>query len=198
MFTLQNAIIPMPQHIEDKEFEISIKSCDVSGCDKEVIEKKLSGFGVFTDETGYKISIKTDKTDKRFKNAGKKEGYIIDVHKDKAEVIGYDEAGTYYGAVSLGKLFHREGDSVLLPGCFISDYPYFGTRGHFMECRYGSDFMTFDDWKNGIDYLSEMKINTLTIGIYGCWKRQYDGIFAEYLYTPISKYPCLKTPREGI
>ena len=49
-----------------------------------------------------------------------------------------------------------------------------------MECRYGSDFMTYEDWKNGIDYLSEMKINKIVCGLYGCWGRQYDGDFAEY------------------
>ena len=49
-------------------------------------------------------------------------------------------------------------------------------RGHFMECRYGSDFMTLDDRKDAIDYFADMKINTLIIGLYGCWPRQYDGI----------------------
>lgn len=63
--------------------------------------------------------------------------------------------------------------------CFILDYPHYATCRHFMEYRYGSDFTTFEDWKKEIDYLSEIKINTLTIGLYGCWPRQYDGMLAE-------------------
>ena len=55
--------------------------------------------------------------------------------------------------------------------------------------------MTYDDWKQGLDYLSEMKINMVVCGVYGCWVRQYDGDFAEYLYIPFEKYPELKTPR---
>ena len=64
-----------------------------------------------------------------------------------------------------------------------------------MECRYGSDFMTLEDWKKGLRYFSEMKINTITVGLYGCWSRQYDGEFAEYLYIPFKKHPELSTPR---
>lgn len=64
-----------------------------------------------------------------------------------------------------------------------------------MECRYGSDFMSYKDWTDAIDYLSETKINTIVMGLYGCWGRQYDKELTEYLYVPIKKYPEMKTPR---
>ena len=55
--------------------------------------------------------------------------------------------------------------------------------------------MTLEDWKKAIDYLSETKINKMIVGLYGCWPRQYDGEFAEYLYIPFKKHPELSTPR---
>lgn len=127
--------------------------------------------------------------------ASKSEAYIIDITENSAHLIASDEAGAYYAAVTFAKLIHRKGNSILLPCCRILDYPRYKTRGHFMECRYGSDFMTQKDWENAIDYLSEMKINKVVCGLYGCWGRQYDGEFAEYLYIPFKKYPDLKTPR---
>lgn len=145
---------------------------------------------------GYEIVLKTSPEDSRFEGNGKKEGYIIDIGTQRAEIIGFDDAGAFYGAITFSKLLHQNEDNILIPKCFISDYPEFEKRGHFMECRYGSDFMSLDDWKKAVDYLSDMKINTLTIGVYGCWHRQYDGIFAEYQYIPLKKYPELNTPRD--
>jgi N-acetyl-beta-hexosaminidase len=125
----------------------------------------------------------------------KKEGYIIDITEEKAVLKAADAAGAYYAAATFEQIIHREGTEVFLPLCHIEDYPKFEKRGHFMECRYGSDFMTFEDWKKGIDYLSKMKVNKIIVGLYGCWGHHYDNRFAEYLYYPFKKHPELKTPR---
>lgn len=182
-------IIPTPQYIIDKQKNISFKNAEIS-CNAE----NMPSFDI-PKGNDYKISISVNPDDKRFDVNGKPEAYIIDINENCADLCGYDNTGTYYACITFAKLLKKTSDGYILPQCFILDYPHFKTRGHFMECRYGSDFMTLEDWKNAIDYLSEMKINTLTIGLYGCWPRQYDGMLAEYQYIPFKKYPQFKTPR---
>lgn len=209
MFNLSSAIIPTPQYIEDRNSPVYIGKFSQSefyfdfngdgsvyNSAANLLSSKMSEFFLLSDNTkNYKITLCVDSTNRLFAGKGKSEAYIIDINVDSACIIGYDEAGAYYGAVSFSSLIHTDGDCVVLPQCHIFDYPVYSKRGHFMENRYGSDFMTLDDWKKGIDYLSAMKINTLVIGLYGCWDRQYDGKIAEYQYIPFKKYPELKTPR---
>lgn len=209
MFNLQNAIIPTPAHIQDGKQVVCIGKISSPDCaliadgSGEVLESatKLlnSAFEkvMFSkDASGkYQIRLCINPSDTRFSGMGKKEAYVISITQSGAELVGYDDAGAYYAAVSFAALIHTVGSSVYLPVCEIADYPHFAKRGHFMECRYGSDFMTLDDWKKGIDYLSQMKINTIITGLYGCWNRQFDGEFAEYQYIPFKKFPQLKTPR---
>ncbi len=209
MFNLQNAIIPTPAHIQDGKQVVCIGKISSPDCaliadgSGEVFESatKLlnSAFEkvMFSkDASGkYQIRLCINPSDTRFSGMGKKEAYVISITQSGAELVGYDDAGAYYAAVSFAALIHTVGSSVYLPVCEIADYPHFAKRGHFMECRYGSDFMTLDDWKKGIDYLSQMKINTIITGLYGCWNRQFDGEFAEYQYIPFKKFPQLKTPR---
>lgn len=209
MFDLNSAIIPTPQYTEDRKASIVIGKLSKANfyfdfsCGGEVMESakglltdKMTEFALVPNGKKYKISLKVDDKASAFGENAKSEAYFIDINENEAVITGYDEGGAYYGAVSFASLVHMRGDLICLPECFILDYPKFSQRGHFMENRYGSDFMTLDDWKKGIDYLSEMKINTLIIGLYGCWSRQYDGDFAEYQYIPFRKYPELKTPRQ--
>lgn len=210
MFNLKNAIIPTPVKINDLGKGIKIGT--VSNCKytvlapydtdmvKEAVKFIEKSFNQKAScnicDNGYKITITIDKENAAFKDITSNEAYLLNVSENAALILANSEAGAYYGAISLGKIIHTLNSDVLLPKCEILDYPRFPNRGHFMECRYGSDFMTLEDWKKAIDYLAEMKINNLTIGLYGCWSRQYDGDFAEYLYIPFEKYPELKTPRK--
>ena len=59
----------------------------------------------------------------------------------------------------------------------------------------GTEFLTLGDWQNFIDYMAKMKVNSITIGVYGCWGVQYDSRRMEYLYVPIRKYAQLKTEK---
>lgn len=122
----------------------------------------------------------------------KADSYVLDVTQNGATIVANDMGGLYYGAITLTKLF--DGKQITL--CHIEDWPDFTDRGLLLENRYGSDFMTMDDYRRAIDYLSEMKYNQLTIGIYGCWCVQYDMRLSEFLYIPIKNNPELETPRD--
>ena len=120
------------------------------------------------------------------------EGYVLQIARDGALIKAQTEAGFFYGAVTLSRLY----DGEALPLCGIVDYPDFADRGLMLENRYGSDFMTLDDYKKAIDYLAGMKYNQLTVGVYGCWCVQYDMRLSEFLYIPLKGHPELQTPRD--
>ena len=218
MFKVKEAIFPRPQKIRAGSEKIKIGEKtkqlfkfeyegegDVFKSAVERMEKAFSEYAFSDDICGeYKISLKTNKDDKRFYadkggHAGKgigHEAYVIEITGEKAEIVGYDEAGAFYGAISFSQLIHADGNNVYIPECFVIDYPRFPVRGIQMECRYGSDFQTLEDWKRGVDYFAEKKINFFEMAVYGCWVRQYDGEFAENLYVPLKNHLELKTPRQ--
>ena len=181
-------IIPTPQHIKDSGKTTSFKGAEVF--------TSLENMPVINIEKGndFKINIIVNPDYAGFEGNGKSEAYVIETNESEATICGYDEKGAFYGCITLNKLI-KKGGEYTLPICTIIDYPHYAVRGHFMECRYGSDFMTLEDWKGAVDYFAQMKINKIIIGLYGCWARQNDGMFAEYQYVPLEKYPQLKTPR---
>lgn len=146
--------------------------------------------------TAFVINIKIDKDYDAYKNIKNEEAYYIDIKKEGALICAYDEAGVFYGVLTLCSLLFKENEKACLPIISVTDWPDFPDRTQFIECRYGSDFMTKKQWFDMIDYFSEMKFNGITIGLYGCWPVQYDKALQEYLFIPIKKYPQLKTPRD--
>ena len=122
------------------------------------------------------------------------QGYSLTVLGDTVTVTGFGEAGLYYGAITLCQMLKLENGQIVLPALEILDYPELRTRGHMIECRYGSNLMTLNDWKKVVDDMAAIKMNQMVVAVYGCWNVQYDGRVSEYLYVPIKKYPQLKTP----
>ncbi len=123
------------------------------------------------------------------------DAYKLNITEEKAEIIGYDAGGALYGVVTLLQLLVcMNGENWHLPLVEIEDWPEFEDRGYFFETRWGSEFLTKKDYFEIIDYCANLKINQLTIGIYGCWNLQYDYRIAEYLYVPLHTHPELQTP----
>lgn len=119
------------------------------------------------------------------------EGYLLYVGQDRIHLVGNGPEGTFYAVQTLKQLLR--GRSV--PEVTIRDGPAMERRGLFLENKWGPDRMTLEDWKATIDFMAELKLNLLGIGLYGCWCVQYDGQITEFLLTPISEYPKLRTPK---
>ncbi|MBO5369711.1 MAG: family 20 glycosylhydrolase [Clostridia bacterium] len=209
MFDAKKVLIPYPKKISETGTEIQIGKTASAG-----FSFKTSGSGIvfeeakmlFWNKMSEKTAITSDCKEASYSITlrinpececleGRSESYCIEITSNKADICAFDEAGAYYGAVTFAELVHTEGEKVLIPEITIVDWPDFKDRGQFLECRYGSDFMTLDDWKSAVDYFASLKQNQLTVGVYGCWDIQYDNQRAEYLYIPFKKYPELKTPR---
>lgn len=210
MTNIIKTLIPKPQKIEDRKELVKIAEFnkftsdltlsidgDIANEAKNLIEKKLYDICVTSNLGSYKITLKLDGQNPVFKDIDKNEAYFIDISETETILCGIDEAGLFYAATTLVQMLSSKGNDIFLPECYILDYPSFEKRGHFVESRYGSEFFTLSDWYDFVDYMASMKLNRLTIGVYGCWGRQYDNRKMEYIYVPIKKYPELKTPKNS-
>ena len=139
----------------------------------------------------YPIRLTIEKAPAEVKNP--EQAYLLDVTPEAVTVTGFGVLGLYYGVITLNQCLKLEQNILKLPCMRILDWPDLKTRGHFMECRFGTDLMTLADWEHVVDYMANMKMNQLVVAVYGCWSVQYDGRVSEYLYVPIKKYPELKT-----
>ncbi len=121
------------------------------------------------------------------------QAYQLDVSADEIRITGYGEAGLYYGVTTFLQCIEDDCNDFFIREMNISDWPDLKTRGHFVECRFGSNLMTLEDWKEVIDDIVSCKMNQLCVALYGCWCIQYDKIRSEYLYIPVPQYPKLKS-----
>jgi len=137
----------------------------------------------------YPITLTVDPDCKELVGKGD-EAYSLSVGDAGAELIALTDRGALWAAVTLAELMTLEGERLTLPICSITDYPVMKKRGVFIEDRF-NDFMTLEDWRTAIDYYSDLKLNTLVVGLYGCWGKQYDGVKSEYLYLDFKKHPEL-------
>lgn len=213
MFNAKKILIPFPQEFKDKKTEIKIGSLsdvhyniikdsirseiydEAVKTIQKAMKKNCASYEETHSETAYKIKIKIDKDSDVLRQIGKSESYLIEITEEEAFLCAADDGGIFYAAVTFCNLIHCIGNDVFLPCVTIHDWPDFEFRSQLIECRYGSDFMTLDDWFGAIDNLAEMKYNHLTVALYGCWPIQYDGKLSEYLYISFDKFPQLKTPR---
>ena len=203
-------IVPVPQKVRGGEKRVKIASIGNAGF-KITVKTELDDLG----KNAYSMLVKhlSEKTDacsckfdgdfeislsmsadvpKEVKK-NKEQAYSIKITANGAELIGYGDLGLYYAVTTLLQCVEIEDDDVYLPIAEITDWPDLKTRGHFVECRYGSNLMTLDDWKEVVDDMTGMKMNQLVVALYGCWCVQYDGIISEYVYIPVEKYPKLKS-----
>lgn len=209
MFILEKSIIPAPKQILNSDRSVKIARIGkgdftIENCSCETLSKEGESWLVndifkricaTPAETGYKITIKVDGADNAFAGLTTDEAYYINASEDGAVLCGKTEKGAFYACITFTKMLYVEGDEMKLALAHILDYPDYADRGHFIETRYGSDFMTKEDWIQAIDYFADMKINVLNINLYNCWSMQYDGERVEYLYVPVKAYPELKTPK---
>lgn len=208
MLNLKKSLIPMPKELAEGEsgvltaqFAEPLYSIETHGDNagseeaKKLIEKKFFDIAAIVNAEGdYKIIIKEDPENDKFADK-KAESYFIEIKDSYAMLCGYDPAGVFYAAVTFTQMLYKEGDNIYIKKADIYDYPDFSCRGHFIESRYGTEFLTLQNWYDFIDYMALMKINQITIGVYGCWGYQYDGTHVEYMYIPYKKQPKLNTPQ---
>jgi len=88
------------------------------------------------------------------------ESYLLEVTADGVDVRAGDDAGLFYGAMTLLQLATPAGDGALaLPAVRIEDAPRFSWRGFMMDPS--RHFWSVDETKRVIDAMALHKLNTL-------------------------------------
>ena len=168
MLNLEKAIIPKPKKIQANgkfvrltsfnrpQFEIKEEFDDVRiGEGAKIILKKLSSLTPLCEGAGrYEIKISVDPNNESFNGIESDEAYYIDVSCERAILCGKGAAGAFYAAVTFSQMLFLMGDDVAVEESFILDRPDFMRRGHFIESRYGTEFLTHKDWYDFIDYIA--------------------------------------------
>ena len=189
MRRLSNVLIPLPKKIEegDKTFKlagfagsVAVRlgaKCDLTKSAREVIEKKLLSLAdVKCDgkRGDYTIRINVRPEDAAFFDTESDEAYYIKTGKRETELCGKSASGAFYAAVTFAEMLEAVYDDVLVKEAYIFDYPDMKYRGHTIESRYGTEFMTKEEYFDIIDYFAAPKINRLCPTLYDCWNYQYD------------------------
>ena len=122
------------------------------------------------------------------------EYYEIRIKGPEITISAPCQIGTTWATQTLIGVFRHFIHGNKLPNMLIRDWPSLANRGIFVECKWGPDRMTLQDWCQTIDTLATMKLNTLGIGIYGCWGScRYEGgtRLTEFLMVPVPEHDDL-------
>jgi hypothetical protein len=121
--------------------------------------------------------------------------YELTIDEGTVQLAGGGAQGLLWGAQTLADLAGRS-DSINLPAGHVRDWPDLLHRGLFIEDKWGPDRMLLADWQLLVDRLARLKMNTLGIGLYGCWGGcRFEGQPTEFLMVPIPGQPQLQTPK---
>ncbi len=165
-------IIPVPVEI------ITHPSGQVFTLDKstvirvsDAVEKgdEIAGYlnNLIEKSAGFKLGvIRTDKKpsgNSIFFEVGKHpelpdEGYHLTVNKKGITISGSDEAGCFYGVITLFQLFSIQDGSIYIAPVNINDYPRFQWRGVHLDV--GRHFFSIDFIKEYLDIMAFHKMNT--------------------------------------
>jgi hexosaminidase len=92
--------------------------------------------------------------------AGKPEGYTMEIAPDGVQIRARDEAGLFYGGVTLWQLLSAGGDQGLpatLPALRIEDAPRFAWRGFMLDSA--RHMQSVDEIKRLLDQMARHKLN---------------------------------------
>ncbi len=150
----------------------------------------LTTFG----EGDYRVTVRLDAefAPSQAPQAAWPEAYALEINPREARLTARTLQGARWGIKTLGAILAAVPPHSTIPAATVVDWPTLSTRGIFVENKWGPDLMTLDDWRAVIDYLAERKMNTMGIGLYGCWCVQYDGRITEWIMTPVPDHPQLR------
>ena len=85
------------------------------------------------------------------------EGYTLDVTPQGIRIQAHDDAGLFYGAVTLYQLLTSQAGVVPVPALHINDWPRFAWRGVMLDSS--RHFQSVDEVKALLDQMAQHKLN---------------------------------------
>lgn len=148
---------------------------------------------------GYRIVLECRPTEA---SADGSEAYTIRSNEQELRITGAAR-GLLYGVQTLTQLLspRTTRETLAIPLVDISDQPDMAIRGIFAESFWGPDLMEMEDWREMVDRMASFKMNTLMVGIYGCWPARYPlagNSPSEFLNVPVLEGETDWTPERKI
>jgi len=125
----------------------------------DLIERTRGFHLAVTEAKGTNRAVVFQRTPKN--NANRAEGYTLDVTPQGIRIEASDDAGLFYGAVTLYQLLTPDAKqgAVQIPALHISDSPRFAWRGVMLDSA--RHFQSVDDVKKLLDQMAQHKLNVL-------------------------------------
>lgn len=201
-------LFPQPKELyktegeSDLSADVRLVTSNVPPLQRKAIRSILSDAGVrvvankkkYVVDASVKPVVDFDLT--RVPEDCRNEYYELEIRGSEVFIRAPYHDGTVWGAHTAAVLFKRFIAGVKLPNLIVKDWPLTARRGIFIENKWGPDRMTFADWCNTIDQLSQLKLNTLGIGLYGCWgscRFEAPDKPTEFLMMPVPENDGVKT-----
>ncbi|MEJ5112270.1 beta-N-acetylhexosaminidase [Erwinia billingiae] len=135
--TLRGQILPTPLKVSvfsddaDLSAGVTLELASLSAEKAEAIQQRFALMGIKAQPNGYPITTRVSQKgfDKKLAVPG---GYTLNIGKDKAEVVGYDQSGVFYGLQSILSLIPADG-SLKVATLKASDAPRFQYRAVFLD-----------------------------------------------------------------
>jgi hexosaminidase len=157
------ALIPLPVQLKQTNDSFSINTNTVFHCTDSNLYKTIDLFNLYlqkntpvstTQPPGNFITIKIDTL-----SVTHNEGYILEIDQTHITLTARDVAGIIYSIETLRQLWKSgKNNTVILPGCYINDYPRFAYRGMALDVSRHMFPVSFI--KKYIDLLALYKFNT--------------------------------------
>lgn len=158
---LRGQIVPTPMQVdiraEDADLSKGVKLdlASLSADKAQAVKQRFHLLGLKEQSAGYEISTRIDSKalNKEQAVAG---GYQLVIGKEKAEVVGYDQNGVFYGLQSILSLIPADG-SAKIATLSAQDAPRFAYRGVFLDVA--RNFHSKAAVMRMLDQLGAWKIN---------------------------------------
>jgi Glycosyl hydrolase family 20, domain 2 len=122
-----------------------------------------------------------------------KQGYILDIRENGAEIIFEQKNGLVNGLSTLKQLFKNAGDRYYFEAAYIKDWPTieqrsvsntFGWYAGYGRLGFDMQLWGYDEWVEYLNICSDFKINQFNMCMYGYWPFEFD----EYPETVLRNY----------
>lgn len=126
----------------------------------------------------------------------RREFYHLELQDAGIWIFAEAPEGMLMGCRTLATILRASFDGCPIHPIVVEDWPSMPVRGVFVENKWGPDRMVFRDWCKTIDLMASMKLNTMGIGLYGCWgscRFEGDEYPTEFLMTPVPDHPEMQS-----
>ncbi|WP_034943535.1 beta-N-acetylhexosaminidase [Erwinia oleae] len=134
---LRGQIVPTPMKVEilaedaDLSKGVKLDLSSLSADKAQAVKQRFELLGLKEHASGYEISTRIDSNMLNAEQAIAG-GYQLVIDKEKAQVVGYDQGGVFYGLQSILSLLPADG-SAKIATLKASDAPRFPYRGVFLD-----------------------------------------------------------------